>query len=715
MATILSSNPGVLRFSDFGAKGDYDINLGPGNGETDNLAAWNAAMKAMRDADPIGVGSGVTLEIGPGFYYFSDTAYITAGCIIRGPGRAGTSTRTAFYFAADKPGFWALSGAQCLSILGISNGSADQSVIENMQLRGIGGTSPTAHGFTMNAACTLRNFQVLHFGGDGIHIEGDVTASPSTNANFWNVDNILCAFNGGDGFRASGGDSNAGVGRNILGFSNGKYGLNESSFLGNSYNQMLMQGNGIQGYLDLSAIKINIKLYVRPSSAGLGDQLRIAFVGDSGAGVTTTTSANHNDVTVHFNPGVSILSDVFTALAGLFYYDYLPGANHGYVLQAGDAFALTNIALGVGGAFKFSGALNLTAVQGLYCEQGQYSFCDAPIVITGGSDLSIPTASSSFGITMHGTTATHLRDIPLYPSPSDPGGNGYGNYGKVSFGLLNDPINLLSLRWGTAGLNPTEGPASATGTVDSGSYTFRYDPVGGTFGLGWFYMYDQDGGYTNFGWATKRAKSFGQTAGAGVGDFAVTQGLWFGPPDSAIMRFGYGTAYPVSGAHRKGELIWNTAFEAGGPMGWACIASGTPGTWLAIGGRGTLEGFRGATLCSAARVNAGAGANASVSLNADANDVRGIITVTTNVADTPSADSKIAQINLSAELNAVAAYPAVPYIVLTPANKAAADLGTNVLVDPADNTATKFFIRSSSTPLPATTAATYKWQYVVVA
>lgn len=40
-----------------------------------------------------------------------------------------------------------------------------------------------------------------------------------------------------------------------------------------------------------------------------------------------------------------------------------------------------------------------------------------------------------------------------------------------------------------------------------------------------------------------------------------------------------GTAAPTSGAHTASEIVWNSAPEAGGNMGWICITSGTPGTW----------------------------------------------------------------------------------------------------------------------------------------
>lgn len=42
-------------------------------------------------------------------------------------------------------------------------------------------------------------------------------------------------------------------------------------------------------------------------------------------------------------------------------------------------------------------------------------------------------------------------------------------------------------------------------------------------------------------------------------------------------------AAPTTGAHRKGERVWNNAPTSGGTMGWVCTTSGTPGTWKTFG------------------------------------------------------------------------------------------------------------------------------------
>lgn len=44
-----------------------------------------------------------------------------------------------------------------------------------------------------------------------------------------------------------------------------------------------------------------------------------------------------------------------------------------------------------------------------------------------------------------------------------------------------------------------------------------------------------------------------------------------------------GSAAPTTGAHVIGEIVWNSAPTADGFIGWVCVTSGTPGTWIGFG------------------------------------------------------------------------------------------------------------------------------------
>ena len=49
-------------------------------------------------------------------------------------------------------------------------------------------------------------------------------------------------------------------------------------------------------------------------------------------------------------------------------------------------------------------------------------------------------------------------------------------------------------------------------------------------------------------------------------------------------RYAALTAAPTTGSFARGDIVWNSAPSSGGPVGWICVASGTPGTFYQIGG-----------------------------------------------------------------------------------------------------------------------------------
>ena len=46
----------------------------------------------------------------------------------------------------------------------------------------------------------------------------------------------------------------------------------------------------------------------------------------------------------------------------------------------------------------------------------------------------------------------------------------------------------------------------------------------------------------------------------------------------------YATAIPTIGTWKRGDVLWNETPAAGSPLGWVCVADGTPGTWASMGG-----------------------------------------------------------------------------------------------------------------------------------
>lgn len=83
---------------------------------------------------------------------------------------------------------------------------------------------------------------------------------------------------------------------------------------------------------------------------------------------------------------------------------------------------------------------------------------------------------------------------------------------------------------------------------------------------------------------TRRAvKVFGQLS-VGINtpdstvDLAVKGNISF-----ADKKFSTGTQPPVTGAATKGDIIWNSNPTEFSYIGWVCIATGEPGTWLPFG------------------------------------------------------------------------------------------------------------------------------------
>jgi hypothetical protein len=58
--------------------------------------------------------------------------------------------------------------------------------------------------------------------------------------------------------------------------------------------------------------------------------------------------------------------------------------------------------------------------------------------------------------------------------------------------------------------------------------------------------------------------------------------LMIGSSASTARKMTNGTVAPTTGAHGKGEIVWNQNMTVGSPIGWACTVAGTPGTWVAM-------------------------------------------------------------------------------------------------------------------------------------
>lgn len=108
-----------------------------------------------------------------------------------------------------------------------------------------------------------------------------------------------------------------------------------------------------------------------------------------------------------------------------------------------------------------------------------------------------------------------------------------------------------------------------------------------------------------------------------------------------------------------------------------------------------------------AKVNAGAGANAVVTISGT--NKAGYIQLVQSALDTPSGSSDILTVTFSP------AYPAAPKVIIMPSNDVAWALALGIVrLRDADTTTALFKLRSGTTGLPALTGATYRWTYHVL-
>jgi hypothetical protein len=218
-------------------------------GAADNYPAFQAAfafLEANRTALTEDVAILPELHI-PGLYYCGTQLELKQGAfsIIGEPG-------SRIRFPANSNGIIVHSRDTIGESTTTTNPkSGAGSVLRGLTLKGSGGTNPNKHGIRCRAICLIENCAVAEFSGDGIHIVADVTAGAGTpglgNANQWALRNVTVNNNGRHGLYIAGGDSNAGLAVQVNALSNGRWGVLDESFLGNTHVGHHSDSNGIKG------------------------------------------------------------------------------------------------------------------------------------------------------------------------------------------------------------------------------------------------------------------------------------------------------------------------------------------------------------------------------------------------------------------------------------------------------------------------------------
>lgn len=211
-------------------------------------AVDNAVASISANAGTFNLG-GPRIYFPPGNYYFTDTIQLKSTVILEGDavGMSG-GYATILTFPPDTHGI-IVHRYNTIddTVESPTSKGGDGSIIRNLRIVGAAGT--VGHGIWLRARATLDNIAANGFAQNGVNIVASSGAGGSGegNANCWAARNVLATNNGGHGFYVDGADANAGHGIEISATSNGKCGIYDSSFLGNTYVACHTSTNGSKG------------------------------------------------------------------------------------------------------------------------------------------------------------------------------------------------------------------------------------------------------------------------------------------------------------------------------------------------------------------------------------------------------------------------------------------------------------------------------------
>lgn len=239
---------------DFVPEAEHDA-IYQGSSTYDCSAALDAAINSVTTNVSGAYQGGPRVNFPAGHYYFASTIELKKTVILEGDavGESG-GYATLLRFAPNTTGIIVhrhdTIGAEVESP---PTFGADASIVRNLQLLG-GGSGPrdfagTGHGIWLRARATIDNVRISHFSEDGIRIvaSSSGTGDQRGNANGWHVKSVRITNCGGHGLWISGPDANAGTAIAVNCAYNGRHGISDNSFLGNTYIGCQIDRAGMKG------------------------------------------------------------------------------------------------------------------------------------------------------------------------------------------------------------------------------------------------------------------------------------------------------------------------------------------------------------------------------------------------------------------------------------------------------------------------------------
>ncbi len=591
--TLADKAAEILSVEDFGAVGD---------GVTDDLAAFNAAIAAMDSAGYQGAGAAFTrgerLLLAAKTYYLSGTLHLTRPLVMEGPAGDGFYPAAILTFPANTKGIqihdantlagndvsaaWAtlrniaLQGAVSGTMgtvdtagLTLTWASGTQFVTSTGPTRWSSGITITlgATTYVLDAVASATELTVLPWRTVGTATNGSATVTAGT-ANLFDAAwvGLSCTVNGEAHTIAT----VAGDGSSVT--------LN-SVFGGATSTQaqfILLELGTRTGIAYRANVYHGVDTFV---NCRLENLFVTSFAGNAVNVDTNRTGLLAEDTNAN-NFAFSRVFGYFCRGHGI--YTRGGNSNNGIIANCdlsnnhgagvweegflGNHYTACHTSFNYQGAYVAPSTLAANTFVSCYSEGGQPAsrFGQWAVVIGGDHGAGISALTHPLrlqaGDTPHAATVTALRSLHTEGATlfdEEDGANSVAGF----LGTNEEGVKAaFALASGDETTWPTPGYRLSFAALAAGW---------------WSWVYNVQSDQVPFSISAENAD-------VGPGKLNIPYGFYLGW-DTTRRFWDVGTAAPVAGVHAKGDIVWNVEPAAAGNVGWICTAAGEPGTWLAFG------------------------------------------------------------------------------------------------------------------------------------